>query len=105
MVTTYITVTTDLRSQTCCAWLQTALLKIGRMEDMDTQLRSQLEKIISQRNQLSAEKAASDIEVSTQHMVANCLMHNLCIREGCPHKHLKLLLSPSSKSVSMPHYA
>ena len=35
------------------------------MEDMDTQLRSQLEKIISQRNQLSAEKAASDIEVST----------------------------------------
>ena len=42
------------------------------MEDMDTQLRSQLEKIISQRNQLSAEKAASDIEVSTQHLAANC---------------------------------
>ena len=41
------------------------------MEDMDTQLRSQLEKIISQRNQLSAEKAASDIEVSTQHLAAN----------------------------------
>ena len=37
------------------------------MEDMDTQLRSQLEKIISQRNQLSAEKAARDIEVSTHH--------------------------------------
>lgn len=30
---------------------------------MDIQLRSQLEKIISQRNQLSGEKAARDIEV------------------------------------------
>lgn len=33
------------------------------MEDMDTQLRSQLEKIISERNQLSAENAARSIEV------------------------------------------
>lgn len=37
------------------------------MEDMDTQLRSQLEKFISERNQLSAEKAARDIEVRSQH--------------------------------------
>jgi hypothetical protein len=38
------------------------LSKIGMLEDMDVQLRSQLEKIIVQRNQLGAEKAARDIE-------------------------------------------
>ena len=32
------------------------------LEDMDVQLRSQLEKIIVQRNQLGAEKAARNIE-------------------------------------------
>ena len=36
--------------------------KIGMLEDMDVQLRSQLEKIIVQRNQLGAEKATRDIE-------------------------------------------
>ncbi len=35
------------------------------LEDMDVQLRSQLEKIIVQRNQLGAEKAARDIEART----------------------------------------
>lgn len=34
---------------------------------MDTQLRSQLEKFISERNQLSAKNAARDIEVCSQH--------------------------------------
>lgn len=48
---------------TLCWALQAALTKIGMLEDMDVQLRSQLEKIIVQRNQLSGEKAARDIEV------------------------------------------
>ncbi len=39
--------------------------KISMLEDMDVQLRSQLEKIIVQRNQLGAEKAARDIEART----------------------------------------
>ena len=60
------------------------------MEDMDTQLRSQLEKIIIQRNQLSAEKAAGDREVSTQHMAANYPMHVLHMHEG--YLHFELLL-------------
>lgn len=38
------------------------MFKIGMLEDMDVQLRSQLEKIIAQRNLLGAEKAARDIE-------------------------------------------
>lgn len=48
--------------------LEAALSKIGMLEDMDVQLRSQLEKIIVQRNQLGAEKAARDIEI--QHLQA-----------------------------------
>ena len=39
------------------------MTKIGRLEDMDVQLRSQLEKLIAQRNQLNGDKAARDIEV------------------------------------------
>lgn len=45
--------------------MQAALTKISRLEDIDEQLRSQLEKMIGQRNQLSAEKAARDIEVKS----------------------------------------
>ncbi|DBA83128.1 TPA: hypothetical protein ACH3X2_006652 [Trebouxia sp. C0005] len=48
--------------------LEAALSKIGMLEDMDVQLRSQLEKIIVQRNQLGAEKAARNIEI--QHLQA-----------------------------------
>ncbi|KAL0056435.1 hypothetical protein WJX82_011321 [Trebouxia sp. C0006] len=48
--------------------LEATLSKIGMLEDMDVQLRSQLEKIIVQRNQLGAEKAARDIEI--QHLRA-----------------------------------
>ncbi|DBA73984.1 TPA: hypothetical protein ACH3X1_010811 [Trebouxia sp. C0004] len=48
--------------------LEAALSKIGMLEDMDVQLRSQLEKIIVQRNQLGAEKAARDTEF--QHLQA-----------------------------------
>ena len=43
--------------------MQAALTKIGRLEDMDVQLRSQLEKLIAQRNQLNGVKAARVIEV------------------------------------------
>ena len=46
----------------CWSILQAALFKIGMLEDMDVQLRSQLEKIVAQRNQLGAEKAARNIE-------------------------------------------
>lgn len=48
--------------------LEAALTKIGRLEDMDVQLRSQLEKLIAQRNQLNGDKAARDIEI--QHLQA-----------------------------------
>ncbi|KAL0020273.1 hypothetical protein WJX79_008448 [Trebouxia sp. C0005] len=48
--------------------LEATLSKIGMLEDMDVQLRSQLEKIIVQRNQLGAEKAARNIEI--QHLQA-----------------------------------
>ena len=49
----------------CCSIVQAALAKIGMLEDMDVQLRSQLEKLIVQRNQLGGEKAARDIEART----------------------------------------
>lgn len=46
----------------CCSTVQAAIAKIGMLEDMDVQLRSQLEKLIVQRNQLGGEKAARDTE-------------------------------------------
>ena len=43
--------------------MQEALNRADMLEDMDTQLRNQLEKMILQRNQCSAEKAQRDLEV------------------------------------------
>ena len=49
---------------------------------MDTQLRSQLEKFISERNQLSAENAARDIEVRSQHSKERLFLALLVLKAG-----------------------
>ena len=50
------------------------------LEDMDSQLRHQLEKMIHQRNQCSAEKAQRDLEVHTPNNFASpAVVHLLLV--------------------------